>query len=180
MKRTFALLVCLLVVFGMSLQVLAGDPELIGSKKCQMCHKAKTGDQAKIWKDSVHARSFETLGTPEAKKIAEEKGLGDPQKEEECLYCHVTHAFVGRDVKAGAKYSDAEGVGCEACHGPGSEYKSKKIMQDPEAARAAGMISDKSAKHCQQCHNEKSPTYKPFDFEKRWAEIDHPVVLKKK
>ena len=27
---------------------------------------------------------------------------------------------------------------------------------------------------CLECHNEQSPTYREFDFEKRWAEIAHP------
>ena len=186
MKRQLLTIVCLVFVSGLMLgaaqTALAEGHELIGAPKCKMCHKAKTGDQWKIWTESKHAKAFETLGTPEAKKIAEEKGLGDPQKAEACLKCHVTHAFVGRDVVINkkAKYEDSEGVGCEACHGPGSDYKSKKIMQDREQAVANGLWLEKNVEHCQKCHNEESPTYKPFDFEKRWAEIAHPVVTAEK
>jgi hypothetical protein len=174
-NRWTLLIVTGLLIVAVAAPALADGPELIGAGKCKMCHKAKTGDQWKIWTESAHAKAFETLATDEAKKIAADKGLGDPQQEEECLACHTTHGFVGRDVVAGKKYSDAEGVGCEACHGPGSEYKSKKVMEDREAALAAGLVLAKNAEHCQRCHNEKSPTYKPFDFEERWAEIAHPV-----
>ncbi len=78
-------------------------------------------------------------------------------------------------VSAKGKYADTEGVGCEACHGPGSDYKSKKIMTNPEAHEAAGLMIVKTAEACAKCHNEESPTFKDFDFEKRWAEIAHPV-----
>ncbi len=154
--------------------------EIVGSPKCKTCHKAKTGDQWKIWTESKHAGAFETLASEEAKKIATEKGLGDPQQEEACLKCHVTQAFLGAEavVSAKGKYVPGEGVGCEACHGPGSTYKSKKIMTDPAAAKEAGLLRDLSVEACTKCHNDSSPTFKDFDFEKRWAEIAHPVPEK--
>ena len=40
---------------------------------------------------------------------------------------------------------------CEDCHGPGSAYKGKKVMEDPEQARAAGMVIPDRA-FCEQCH----------------------------
>jgi c(7)-type cytochrome triheme protein len=93
------------------------------------------------------------------------------------LKCHVTKASLGAGavIHEKAKYADSEGVGCESCHGPGSDYKSKKVMVDPEAARLAGMLMIENAEGCTQCHNEESPTFKGFDFDKRWAEIAHPV-----
>ena len=172
-----------LVFFTFSLlchsQDVVADHEIIGAPKCKTCHKAKTGDQWKIWTESAHARAFETLASENAGKIAADSGLGDPQQEETCLKCHATKAFLGADVVVNekAKYLDSEGIGCEACHGPGSDYKSKKVMVDPEAARAAGMVSVREAHTCARCHNEDSPTFKGFDFEERWAEIAHPVPM---
>ena len=155
----------------------ADEHEIVGSPKCRICHRAKTGDQWQIWLDSAHARAYETLASDESQKIAEEQGLGDPQQEEECLRCHATHAFLGRDVPLAErnKYEDAEGVGCEACHGPGSDYKKKSVMEDREKALAAGLVLAKNTEHCELCHNEESPTYVPFDFETRWQQIAHPV-----
>jgi len=160
-------------------QDVFANPEIIGAPKCKTCHKAKTGDQWKIWTESAHARAFETLASGQSRKIASEKGLGDPQQEEACLKCHATKASLGTEavVNEKGKYADSEGVGCESCHGPGSDYKSKKVMVDPEAARAAGLVMIETADGCTQCHNEESPTFEGFDFDKRWAEIAHPVPL---
>jgi hypothetical protein len=162
-----------------SQEALAGH-EIVGAPKCKSCHKAKTGDQWKIWTGSAHARAFETLASEEARNIAAQSGLGDPQGEDACLKCHATSASLGVGVviSAKGKYTDSEGVGCESCHGPGSGYRPQKIMKDPEAASAAGLVMDRTADSCTGCHNEESPTFKGFDFEKRWAEIAHPVLTK--
>ncbi len=182
MKRHLILALGLVVLGGLLMGMAPEakvDHELVGSSKCKSCHK-KIGNPYVLWQDSAHAKAYETLGTPEAKKIAADKGLGDPQKEEACLKCHVTRVFLGNPaVNAKGKYADTEGVGCEACHGAGSDYKKKKIMKDHDAAVANGMIREKTEEHCTQCHNSDSPTYKEFDMEKRWAEIDHPVTEKK-
>ena len=164
------------LVFGMAQQANAA-PEIIGAPKCKGCHKSKTGDQWKIWTESAHARAFETLASEQSKSIAKEKGLGDPQTENACLKCHATRASLGAGavINAKAKYADSEGVGCESCHGPGSDYKPGKIMKNPEAARAAGLVMERTAEACTRCHNETSPTFKPFDFSNRWAEIAHPI-----
>ena len=164
---------------GMVSDAIAGH-EIIGAPKCIMCHKAKTGDQAGIWSGSKHAGAFATLGTDAAKKIAADKGLGDPQTEAACLKCHTTHGFLGSDVvvNAAGKYEDAEGVGCEACHGAGSDYKSKKVMEDAAAAKAAGLVMDKSEEFCTKCHNEESPTFKGFVLAEKWEAIKHPAPEK--
>jgi len=164
------------LILGMAQDAVAGH-EIIGAPKCKGCHKARTGDQWKIWTESAHAGAFETLASGEARKIAAENGLGDPQQEDACLKCHATRASLGSGVVVNekGKYADSEGVGCESCHGPGPDYKSKKVMIDPEAARAAGLVMIKTADACTKCHNEESPTFKDFDFEKRWAEIAHPA-----
>jgi hypothetical protein len=83
-----ALPVVLLLLSG---SAAAEGPEFVGVKKCKSCHgKEKMGDQCSVWNASVHAEAFETLGTEKAKKWAAERGLGDPQAEEDCLRCHVT------------------------------------------------------------------------------------------
>jgi hypothetical protein len=178
------LLALFLVMSGGPVPAVAQDVasayEIIGAPGCKGCHGARTGGQWKIWAESAHARAFETLASAEAGMIAGDSGLGDPQTEEACLKCHATRASLGGGAAVSEKgrYADSEGVGCESCHGPGSVYKSNKIMKDPQAARAAGLVMIKTADGCTQCHNEESPTYTGFDFEKRWAEIAHPVPVK--
>jgi hypothetical protein len=149
--------------------------QIVGTKSCTMCHKsAKRGDQASVWEASAHAKAYETLASEQSLAIAQERGIGNPQEADECLKCHTTTGFlVGATVAEKNKFDIAEGVGCETCHGPGSEYKSNKVMKDPEAAAAAGLLS-LGEEHCLKCHNEESPTYVPFDYEERWAQIAHP------
>lgn len=181
MKRqltlTFAVVMLGGLLLGLAQTAVAATPEIIGSPKCKMCHGAKTGDQFGLWEKSSHAQAFAVLATDAAKKIAADKGLGDPQKEDACLKCHTTHGFLGKAVviNATAKYDNAEGIGCEACHGAGSEYKSKAVMEDHAAYVAAGGQNPKNAEFCTKCHNAESPTFKAFEFEKAWEQIKHPV-----
>ena len=112
--------------------------EYVGEKKCKMCHK----EQFTTWAETKHAKAWESLKPEE-------------QKKEECIGCHST----------GVDKSDSllVGVGCEACHGPGSKYKSKKAMEDPKLAAEAGLVPVTEAM-CVRCHNPASPTYKEFKF----------------
>ena len=148
-----------------------------GTQVCGMCHKSeKAGQQLKIWQESKHAQAFKTLQTPEADKIAADKGIkGKAAEAKECLKCHVT----GNDVdKAllGAKFKMEDGVQCETCHGPGSAYKSMAVMKNPEEAKKKGLVAlNDKAKLCAQYHNAESPTHKEFKVDEMWAKIAHKV-----
>ena len=175
---TALLLFCVTVAVWGTADKAAQSPkgEIVGSAKCNVCHKSKKrGNQAAVWQESKHAKAFEVLASDEAKAVAAKKGLGDPQKEPECLACHTTQHFWGEAVKiaANTKYTIEEGVGCEICHGPGSLYQKTKVMKDPEAARTNGLI-DPNEEFCLKCHNQKSPSFREFNFKERWAQIAHP------
>jgi hypothetical protein len=147
---------------------------IVGAEKCKMCHKgAKKGEQFEIWEKSAHAGAFAALASDAALAVAKEKGIENPQEAAECLACHTTAGFLA-GVEAEASYDATAGVGCEACHGPGSLYKKMAVMKDREAAQAAGLIIPDETT-CRKCHNEKSPTYKEFDFAKRWEMIAHAI-----
>ncbi len=157
--------------------------EYTGSKKCKMCHIKVH----KSWAKTKMGKAFDTLKPGERAEAKTKAGL-DPQKDyttdDSCLACHTT-GFGKKggyatpdaaDKKAVKKAKDLAGVGCEACHGPGSAYnkvhkdiqKSKRTYKQEELY-AVGMTK-MGAKACTDCHNDKSPTYdasKPFDFEKQ-------------
>ena len=166
---SFAIVILAFVmVFGET-----GNHKFVGVDKCKTCHKlAKYGDQNAIWEKSKHANAYATLASEESKKIAKEMGIDDPQKSEKCLTCHVTAYGVADEMKE-ASFKMEEGVGCEACHGAGADYKKMSIMKNREKAVAAGLLIP-DEKTCLNCHNEKSPTYKPFKYEERYKEIAHP------
>jgi hypothetical protein len=153
--------------------------KFVGVKACRVCHKAaKRGDQYTKWKKGPHSGAYDVLGTAKAKEVAAKAGVsGDPQKADECLECHVTGH--GSPASAfGRKYRVEDGVGCESCHGAGSGYKKKSIMKVQKKAVAAGLVLP-DEKLCKKCHNEKSPTFKPFDYEERLKEVSHPLPKKK-
>jgi uncharacterized paraquat-inducible protein A len=171
-------LLALALVTTVDAQTKAKPDKYEGVARCMTCHKTKkSGNQYGIWKESAHAKAYETLASDKAKAIAKEKGIEDPQKSEECLQCHTTGFGVDAKLK-GPKLTLEEGVSCEACHGPGSNYRSMKVMK----ALWAGKVKPESVglvipdeKTCVTCHNEKSPTFKPFKFEERMKKIVHPV-----
>ena len=163
----------ILAILLISLTSAGATPKYVGSDKCKMCHKTeKQGKQYPLWEESAHARAYLTLASDESKAIAAKLGIENPQTSDQCLSCHVT-AFGVADSLKEESYSMEEGVGCEACHGPGSDYKKMSVMKDREKAMAAGLW-DANEETCTKCHNDSSPTYKEFVYEERQAEIAHP------
>ena len=79
------------------------------------------GYQLSLWRMSPHAQAYAVLATPKAAEIAKRMGVSEePQLAAACLKCHVTGGGPGAAVAK--TYDLMEGVGCESCHGAGSEY----------------------------------------------------------
>lgn len=155
----------------------AGDFKYVGVDKCTgACHKGEAkGNQLEIWQSSKHAQAYKTLQTPEADKIAKDKGFSTAAAETpECLKCHV----LGKDINAAEledTFDKTQGVQCETCHGPGSEYKKLSIMKDKAKAQENGMIvHTEGESFCTGCHNSESPTFKGFNYAEMWDKIKHP------
>ncbi|MHC4122216.1 MAG: multiheme c-type cytochrome [Planctomycetota bacterium] len=78
----------------------------VGSASCQPCHSY----EYEKWSGKAHAHAYETLV-----KVGS-------QYDPECVVCHV----VGMDYEEGfvseEKTDHLKNVGCEQCHGPGSEH----------------------------------------------------------
>jgi hypothetical protein len=187
-------ILAVILVFSLS-SLFAGDDEYsyLGVNNCKMCHKkAEKGEQFGIWSKSAHAGAMETLKGEAALKIAQDMELeAAPHEAGECLVCHATGwgkaggyeilsaDFIADETNARAvkKNASKANVGCESCHGAGSGYKSKKTMEGIRAgeieAASVGLLTP-NADVCATCHNEKSPTYKEFDFEAMAAKIAHP------
>jgi len=183
-SKIFILKMIIIVFAGATIIVLANPtqyqsqsiPKYVGVNTCVgACHKSEAqGKQLDIWKDSKHAKAFETLQTPEADKIANDKGFTTAAAEtKECVKCHV----LGKDLEEcefESTFDKTQGVQCESCHGPGSEYKKISIMKDREKSKAAGLIiHTKREAFCTGCHNSESPTFVEFNYEEAWAKIKH-------
>ncbi|MBI5818701.1 MAG: hypothetical protein HZA88_06920 [Verrucomicrobia bacterium] len=168
------------------------DPaKYIGLTVCNTCHKtAKVGNQVGKWQTGPHSRSFEVLGTPEAKAVAAKLGIADPQASGKCLKCHST-AYNWTEQIQTTMIKPEEGVVCESCHGPAQNYVPKTTqeltlekpspgfveflnpftrsakacyniitMEDRQKAIRAGLVYP-AFKSCTRCHNDQSPTWKP-------------------
>lgn len=122
-----------------------------GTASCTSCHP----QAMQAWAKSGHARAFFTL--------LETKADADPN----CLPCHT----VGfgkpsgyRREMAGAKLTD---VGCESCHGPGSQHVAERL--------AGGEITTRfrpiGAGDCQKCHHGEFS--RPFAWDEFWPHVQH-------
>lgn len=134
--------------------------DYIGVKKCKICHK-KDGIHPS-WAKSKHAIAWDSLSA-------------EDQKNKDLLKYYTTGTTAKGDLLTG--------IQCEVCHGPGSDYKKKSIMEDKEKSIANGLLIP-DEKTCKGCHNEKAPKAlaalaKDFDFKKMVAKGVHDMPEKK-
>jgi hypothetical protein len=183
MKNRAVLVLILVSVFSLSQIALSQQKpahKYVGTKMCSACHRGeKKGNVFEIWLKSKHAQAYKVLETPEAAKVAKEKALKKPASQSpECLKCHVPTHNADKALLM-TTFDPKDGVQCETCHGPGSDYKSIPVMKDRAKAVAAGLIfreTDKEIEEaCKKCHNEESPTFKGFNFKEMWPKIKHAV-----
>lgn len=175
MSVVFLILVAIYLVAPVN--IIAQSNGYEGTQVCGMCHKTeKQGQQLKIWQESNHAKAFKTLQTPEADKIAADKGFKTKAAEtKECLKCHAS-GFDTDKALIGAKFKVEDGVQCETCHGAGSAYKAMAVMKNKEEAVKKGLlVHEDVSKFCTTCHNSESPTFKEFKYDEMWAKIKHNV-----
>jgi len=181
MKRSISrFIITLLSIFLFFINLQAEDFKYVGVQKCKTCHKSKkSGSQYGIWKKAAHAAALKSLSSKKSLDYAAKNKLGDPAKAPECLNCHATMAAIDQNlIDPTGRLTMEEGVSCESCHGPGSEYKKMSIMKDREKAIANGLIIPEE-KVCLVCHNEKNPFFKPFDYKDRVTRVQHPIPGKK-
>jgi len=85
---------------------LPDDLRYVGSQKCASCHEYEYSR----WKTKAHADAFATL--------VEVGSDRDP----ECVICHVVGMERSSGFISAERTPDLKDVGCETCHGPGSEH----------------------------------------------------------
>ena len=119
----------------------------VGNDDCAVCHN-KT---FKHWEGTGHASAYETLVKAEHEY--------DP----ECVGCHVIGLNYFTGFETIESTPELKGVGCESCHGAGSDHKE---TQSKDYGRVG-------VENCEICHNdEHSPN---FEFKDYWQKIKHPL-----
>lgn len=169
-SKNLFVIICVVIFSGNTL--FAQDFQYVGAAKCKICHnKPATGQQYKIWSESLHANAMKSLSNEKSLAYAKEHNIADPTKEVSCIKCHSTMGQVKETLQAGITV--AEGVSCESCHGPGSAYKTNTIMKDQALSLKNGLILP-TKEVCEKCHNKNNPFYKPFNFDEAVKKIAHP------
>jgi len=169
MKNKLALAALALLI--LAIPAISQEFAYVGAQKCQVCHKSESqGRQYPIWEASKHSKSLEALTSPKAADVCKAMGVEKPADDPRCLKCHSPLAAKAPELKT-------DGVSCEVCHGPGSEYKKLSVMKDKAAAVKNGLIlygSPEAIKaQCLKCH--ENPHGISFDFAAFWEKIKHPV-----
>lgn len=106
-------------------------------------------------REDRHARAYRSLLGEQGQKIAKNLGLESAANAPECLSCHTNLVPA---AQRGKRYNVADGVACEACHGPASKWLGMHVTG--EASRAdnlkVGMYPTEEpvarAKLCLSCH----------------------------
>ena len=122
------------VIVGGFQLVFAQDKTYVGSEACLDCHE----DQYENYRNySKKAHSYESVRVMR-KGLTEEEYL-------ECLKCHATGYGQARGFVSIAKTPELQNLGCESCHGPGSDHIDS---EDPD-----DIVGELSATDCERCHN---------------------------
>jgi hypothetical protein len=105
--------------------------------------------------EDAHSKAFASLRSVKGRQIAAKLGIPDASQAKECLDCHTDNV---PPQQRGEKFSLADGVGCEACHG-GSEYwlathTSKRATYRENIAHGMFPTADlrQRAELCLACH----------------------------
>ncbi|MEW6747346.1 MAG: multiheme c-type cytochrome [Planctomycetota bacterium] len=149
------------------------EARYMGVHACAACHGGPMfGYQFSRWRLSPHAGAFVVLGTTQGYQFARQAGvMGDPQTCAKCLNCHTTGAGLPTaHFQPGFDFTD--GVQCESCHGPGSEYSPEGIMRDSQAAMHAG-LKEQSPATCMPCHEKAHG--REFNYDMAVRKIAHPL-----
>lgn len=151
-------------------------PRYVGSDKCERCHQSAY----KTWKESGHSHAYQTL--------VDAKNPSRRQFDPECIVCHT----VGYGYKGGflsqEKSANLVNVGCESCHGPGSEHLKNTgdatwhALMNPWKAKEGETADQKKARtlkadqFCQTCHDmDNDVTWTNDGFARKWPKVAHPT-----
>lgn len=124
----------------------------VGSEFCVSCHGAMHPETVKTWRDSPMTSTYSRI-------------RNEPVKDN-CLPCHTT----GLNSATG-HYSE-EGVGCEACHGPGREAVRHVLAGEIQEHKQLIRIDKNSRPACERCHNPHVAIQTHAEFYRKLPPID--------
>lgn len=111
-------------------------------------------NEFRTWNElDPHARAYQTLLTPESKRIARNLGLVSAETADVCLSCHADNVATSRQ---GAEFDISDGVSCETCHGGAENYIQSHTSASHQENLNAGLQQTENptvrAELCVSCH----------------------------
>jgi hypothetical protein len=105
--------------------------------------------------EDQHAHAYTALTEPLGRQMSAILKIGPAEKAPRCLTCHALEVEEAHKARA---FDVAEGVSCESCHGPASEWLGPHI--DPNKDRPkllkAGLVDNRNlavrTERCLSCH----------------------------
>jgi len=161
-----------------------GGDTYAGVESCKDCHKKAYG----VWKDSKHARAYESLITGREGTKNPISRINDP----ECLCCHTT----GWETQQMYRYDSGfysvrktphlKGQQCENCHGPAAHHNEleAKWKKDPKSVKNEELVASRHRLHrtveeaqktlCYRCHDgDNDPNFTDKTFHDYWEQVEH-------
>jgi cytochrome c553 len=139
----------------------------IASCSTKDCHGSDTPkgspalNEYGIWKkEDPHSKTYTTLYKGPSKDMGKKMGIAKVTDSPRCVNCH-SKVVPKEEVAANAKWSLANGVSCEVCHGPGEKWlmphaTPKESNWSHEKSVENGMIDLRNlptwAASCASCH----------------------------
>ncbi len=135
-----------------------------GSCSASACHGGiQARDTTKVLQNEYstwivqdrHSRAYTVLNQPLAQRMAKILKIGDPTKAQKCLVCHALS--VPADQR-GTQFDISEGVSCESCHGPASQWLGPHVEANAKHAEMVklGLVDNKDlairSEKCLTCH----------------------------
>ncbi len=131
----------------------------LGSEACAGCHPSAYAS----WRKTQHAHAFDSL----VRKDSD----ADPS----CINCHVMGFGEPSGYRRSLKGERLVHVGCESCHGPGSEHVTARVSVVP-GEEVFQKMRPVGPGFCVQCHHGEFS--RPFRYEEFWPLIEHGKEVK--
>ncbi|HUF64188.1 MAG TPA: multiheme c-type cytochrome [Verrucomicrobiales bacterium] len=131
----------------------------LGSEACAGCHPSAYAS----WSKTQHAHAFDSL----VRKDSD----ADPS----CIACHVVGFGEPGGYQRSLKGERLVHVGCESCHGPGSEHVTARVSVAP-GEEVFQKMRPVGPGFCVQCHHGEFS--RPFRYDAFWPLIEHGKEVK--
>ncbi|MBF0274543.1 MAG: cytochrome c family protein [Nitrospinae bacterium] len=187
MRIKLSLIFCCLFIFSLTLyssySYSQNPPTYLGNKGCN-CHKTESKD----WQKSPHGKAFDSLFADKRSrnqnKTLNKLGIDykkDYNEDEKCLKCHVVGYKQAGGYQDASSSENLQGVGCEMCHGAGSNYadihEKKEATYTKAELKAAGELFPKNDPQvCLKCHDNKESKFNAE--EDKQYKFDHADMVK--